>query len=137
MKSANLAVSFSSASLAAISSGERVATGETMGVTLLVFSPQLVKSANISLSVQNIGEKQLSFSISDLAYKGIYVKEGDSVKYIITVSNTGTRSASAYVEDILPEERLDIKFKITGENTRVLVLTPHGDRYTSICEEII
>ena len=35
------------------------------------------------------------------------------------------------------EERLDIKFKITGENTRVLVLTPHGDKYTSVCEEII
>ena len=41
------------------------------------------------------------------------------------------------IKDILPEERLDIKFKITGENTRVLVLTPHGDKYTSICEEII
>ena len=44
---------------------------------------------------------------------------------------------SDMIKDILPEERLDIKFKITGENTRVLVLTPHGDRYTSICEEII
>lgn len=41
------------------------------------------------------------------------------------------------IKDILPDERLDIKIKITGENTRVLVLTPHGDRYTSICEAII
>jgi tRNA threonylcarbamoyladenosine biosynthesis protein TsaE len=41
------------------------------------------------------------------------------------------------IEGQLPEERLDIKIKITGENTRVLVLTPHGERYTSICEEII
>jgi len=44
---------------------------------------------------------------------------------------------SDMIKDILPEERLDIKFKITGENTRVLVLVPHGDKYTSICEEII
>lgn len=44
---------------------------------------------------------------------------------------------SDMIKEILPEERLDIKFKITGENTRVLVLTPHGDKYTSICEEII
>ena len=44
---------------------------------------------------------------------------------------------SDMIKDILPEERLDIKFKITGENTRVLILTPHGERYTSICEEII
>ena len=41
------------------------------------------------------------------------------------------------IKDILPEERLDIKFKITGENSRVLVLTPHGDKYVKICEAII
>ena len=39
--------------------------------------------------------------------------------------------------DILPPERLDIKIKITGENTRVLILTPYGEKYTSICEAII
>ena len=31
------------------------------------------------------------------------------------------------IEDILPEERLDITFKITGENSRIMVSTPHGD----------
>lgn len=41
------------------------------------------------------------------------------------------------IKNILPEERLDIKFKITGENTRVLVLVPHGEKYISICEDII
>lgn len=30
------------------------------------------------------------------------------------------------IKDILPPERLDIKIKITGENTRVLILTPYG-----------
>ena len=41
------------------------------------------------------------------------------------------------IEDILPSERLDIKFKIAGENTRVLILTPHGEKYTSICDSIL
>ena len=41
------------------------------------------------------------------------------------------------IKDILPEERLDIKFKITGENSRVLIITPHGDKYEKICEAII
>jgi len=41
------------------------------------------------------------------------------------------------IKDILPEERLDIKFKITGENSRTLVLSPHGDKYISICEDIV
>ena len=39
------------------------------------------------------------------------------------------------IEDILPEERLDITFKITGENNRTMVITPHGDKYITACEE--
>ena len=41
------------------------------------------------------------------------------------------------IKDSLPEERLDIKFKIVDENTRVIVLNPHGDKYINICEAII
>ena len=41
------------------------------------------------------------------------------------------------IEDILPEERLDITFKIVGENSRVMVLTPHGEKYVNICEAVI
>ncbi len=41
------------------------------------------------------------------------------------------------IEDYLPEERLDIKFKIINEDTRVLVLTPHGEEYVRICEEVL
>lgn len=41
------------------------------------------------------------------------------------------------IKDILPEERIDIKFKIVDENTRVIVLNPHGDKYINICEAII
>ena len=41
------------------------------------------------------------------------------------------------IEDYLPEERLDITFKITGENNRVIVITPHGDKYIAACEEAL
>ena len=41
------------------------------------------------------------------------------------------------IEDILPEERLDINFKITGENTRTMVIIPHGDKYVSVCEDAL
>ena len=37
------------------------------------------------------------------------------------------------IKDKLPEERLDIKFKIIDENTRVLVLIPYGKEYEDIC----
>ena len=41
------------------------------------------------------------------------------------------------IKDYLPEERLDIKFRVIDENTRVLVLKPYGEEYERICEEII
>ncbi len=40
------------------------------------------------------------------------------------------------IRDRLPEERLEIKFKIIDENTRVLVLTPYGRQYEEICEAV-
>lgn len=42
---------------------------------------------------------------------------------------------SEMIEEYLPKERLDITFKITGENSRTIVITPYGDKYRSICEE--
>ena len=41
------------------------------------------------------------------------------------------------IEDHLPKERLDITFKIVGENKRVLVIIPHGEKYQNICEAVL
>ncbi len=41
------------------------------------------------------------------------------------------------IKNILPEERLDIKFKVVGENKRVLVITPHGQKYEELCEAVL
>ncbi len=40
------------------------------------------------------------------------------------------------IRDRLPEERLEIKFKIIDENTRVLILTPYGRQYEELCEAV-
>ena len=44
---------------------------------------------------------------------------------------------SELIADKLPEERLDIKFKVVNENTRVLVLKPHGQRYEDVVNYVI
>ena len=44
---------------------------------------------------------------------------------------------SELIEDKLPKERLDITFKIIGENSRMLVISPYGDKYRRICEETL
>lgn len=41
------------------------------------------------------------------------------------------------IKDILPKERLDIKFKIVGENKRVLQLIPRGKKYEELCEAVL
>lgn len=41
------------------------------------------------------------------------------------------------IKDILPKERLDIKFKIVDENKRVLILNPIGQKYEELCEAVI
>ena len=41
------------------------------------------------------------------------------------------------ISDVLPENRLDIKFKVAGENSRVLIVTPHGKEYEELCEAVL
>jgi len=44
---------------------------------------------------------------------------------------------SDLIIDRLPQERLDINIKIVDENTRVLVLVPHGERYEELCNSVL
>lgn len=41
------------------------------------------------------------------------------------------------IKDILPEERLEIKFKVIDENRRMLVITPYGQKYEELCEAVL
>ena len=44
---------------------------------------------------------------------------------------------SDLIRDNLPEERLDIKFKVIDENTRVLIFEPHGNKYEDLCHSVL
>jgi tRNA threonylcarbamoyladenosine biosynthesis protein TsaE len=41
------------------------------------------------------------------------------------------------IEDILPKNRLDIKIKIVDENTRQIIIIPHGSKYEDLCERVL
>ena len=41
------------------------------------------------------------------------------------------------IKEILPDERLEIKFKILDENKRVLQIIPHGKQYEELCEAVL
>lgn len=44
---------------------------------------------------------------------------------------------SELIKDKLPDERLDIKFKVIDENTRVIVLEPHGQKYEDLVNYVL
>ncbi len=44
---------------------------------------------------------------------------------------------SDIIKDLLPEERLEIKFKIVDEEKRILTLTPYGKDYEDIVSAVL
>lgn len=41
------------------------------------------------------------------------------------------------IEDQLPEERLEIKFKVVDDYTRLLILTPYGQQYEELLDAVL
>ena len=43
------------------------------------------------------------------------------------------------IRDYLPEERLEIKFKLSSEDedTRIISITPYGSKYEELCEDVL
>ena len=41
------------------------------------------------------------------------------------------------IKDYLPEERLDIFFKVIEEEKRVMKFVPHGQKYEELCEDAL
>ena len=41
------------------------------------------------------------------------------------------------IEDYLPEERLDVYFKVLEEDKRVIKFVPHGEKYEELCEDAL
>lgn len=46
---------------------------------------------------------------------------------------------SDMIKDYLPDERLEIKIKLSDEdeNTRIIVITPYGQEYEDLCEAVL
>ena len=63
--------------------------------------------------------------------------EGTGIEEYFTKGGVVVIEWSDTIKDILPEERLHIKFKVIDENKRVLVLTPYGKQYEELCEAVL
>ena len=63
--------------------------------------------------------------------------EGVGIEEYFTKGGVVVIEWAETIKDILPDERLEIKFKIVDENKRVLVLTPYGKKYEDLCEAVL
>ena len=113
-----------------LGSGKTVFTkgfANALGIDETVTSPtfNIIKEYDGELSLYHMDVYRLDGNTEGVGIEEYFKKNGI---VIIEWANT--------IKDILPEKRLDIKFKIAGENTRVLIITPHGREYEELCEAV-
>ena len=104
------------------------AFAQAMGISDEVTSPtfNIIKEYNGELPLYHMDVYRVEGNVLNLGLAEYFDKGG------VTIIEW-----SEMIKDYLPKERLDIRIKIVDENTRVFVLTPHGEKYVNICEASI
>lgn len=94
------------------------------GVTSSTFN--IIKEYNGELPLYHMDVYRVDDNVSNLGIEEYFTKWG------VTIIEWAD-----LIEDYLPEERLDIKFKVIDEETRVLLIRAYGDKYIRACEDIL
>lgn len=94
------------------------------GVTSSTFN--IIKEYNGELPLYHMDVYRVDDNVESLGIEEYFEKGG------VTIIEWAD-----LIKDYLPEERLDIKFKVIDETTRVLVLKAYGDDYIRACEDIL
>ncbi len=104
------------------------AFANALGILEPITSPtfNIIKEYDGELPLYHMDVYRLDGNTEGVGIEEYFTKDG---VVIIEWANT--------IKDILPEERLDIKFKVAGENSRVLIVTPHGKQYEELCEAVL
>ncbi len=112
------------------------------GKTLFVkgFAQALGLEDNITSPTFNLVKEYLSGEMP-LYHMDVYRLEGTTDN--IGIQEYFEKNGIIIVEwadmitDLLPEERLEIEFKVIDENTRVLYFKPFGKRYEDLCNAVL
>lgn len=100
------------------------ALGITEGITSPTFT--IVKEYEGEMPLYHFDVYRLDGNTDGIGIEEYFNKNG-----IVAIEWANT------IKDILPEERLEIKFKVVDENKRVLVITPYGSKYEELCEAVL
>jgi len=103
------------------------AFGHAMGIDGVTSSTfNIIKEYNGELPLYHMDVYRVDNNVENLGIEEYFEKGG------VTIIEWAD-----LIEDYLPEERLDIKFKVINEDTRVLLLRPYGEEYVRVCEDIL
>lgn len=103
------------------------AFGQAMGIDDVTSSTfNIIKEYNGELPLYHMDVYRVDNNVESLGIEEYFEKGG------VTIIEWAD-----LIKDYLPEERLDIKFKVIDENTRVLILRPYGEDYVRVCEDIL
>lgn len=94
------------------------------GVTSSTFN--IIKEYNGELPLYHMDVYRVDNNIDNLGIEEYFEKGG------VTIIEWAD-----LIKDYLPEERLDIKFKVVDENTRILQIKAYGEEYIRACEDIL
>lgn len=94
------------------------------GVTSSTFN--IIKEYNGELPLYHMDVYRVDDNIDNLGIEEYFEKGG------VTIIEWAD-----LIKDYLPEERLDIKFKVVDENTRILLIKAYGEEYVRACEDIL
>lgn len=100
-----------------------------MGIEENITSPtfNIIKEYHTGeLSLFHMDVYRLDEVEEDIGIRDYFVKDG------VTIIEW-----SELIKNDLPEERLEITFKVLDENTRVLLFKPFGKIYEDLCESIL
>lgn len=103
------------------------ALAKGLGITRTVSSPTftIMKQYKGRLPLNHLDVYRLENSDEDLGWEEIFY--GDSVTVV---------EWAHLIEDVLPEERLEINISRINDNERKFMFKPIGKRYERLCEEL-
>ena len=99
-----------------------------LGITESITSPTftIIKEYDGELPLYHMDVYRLDGNTDGIGIEEYFTKGG-----VVVIEWAST------IKDILPEERLDIKFKVIDETKRMIILTPHGKKYEDLCEAVL
>ncbi len=99
-----------------------------LGITENITSPTftIIKEYEGELPLYHMDVYRLDGNTDDIGIEEYFTKGG-----VVVIEWAST------IKDILPEERLDIKFKVVDETKRLIILNPHGKKYEDLCEAVL